>query len=216
MRLLDIHSHLLPGIDDGPASLEKSLEIARAYVGNQIQEVILTPHFEEGLYENFRDRILKETVHFQKKLEEAGIPLIVYPGAEVMITPSLPELVQKGKIMTLNDKNRFILLEMPLSQQPLYVEDVIYELKMMGLEPIIAHPERYRKIDPHILEENYLQMNLCSFSGYYGNKVEQRGLEILKNTDPNCIFYGTDTHTSCNKLPGDPDRAKLARNVELL
>ena len=121
MRLLDIHSHLLPGIDDGPKNMEEALAVARLYLKRGIRDVIVTPHFEEGLYFNTRERILERTEQFQRVLEKEGLELRLYPGSEVMITPSVPELIDAKKIMTLNDENKYILVEIPLSQQPQYI-----------------------------------------------------------------------------------------------
>lgn len=193
-NFIDIHNHMLPGIDDGPRNLEESLKMAKSFVDAGIHEIIVTPHFEEGLYENYKEKILEETEKFRLELMNRDISLKLYPGCEIMATPCVPKLLKEKKIMTMKNQEKFVLIEFPLSGEILYDEYVIDEIKKLGLIPIVAHPERYREIKEKIIVENIVQINIGSLIGRYGNKArkEAEKIALLKNNKN--IFYATDAH----------------------
>lgn len=191
---IDIHCHILPGMDDGARDLQEALAMAQAMWEAGISEVIATPHFEEGFFENYRETIIEEVASFRQELQKHNIPITVHPGCEIMLTPSVPELLKAGKLMTMKDENKYVLIELPRTMWPLYAEDVIYEIKLQGLTPIIAHPERYREVNDDVLEECLVQFNLGTFVGMYGSRAGDR-LERIKRLKGNeGIFYGTDLH----------------------
>ncbi|MDD4343398.1 MAG: hypothetical protein PHH19_03410 [Eubacteriales bacterium] len=194
MGFLDIHNHILPGIDDGSRNIDESISMALALYEAGVREIVATPHFEVGLYFNTRDKILREWEKLQKEFFSRGININLHPGSEVMLTPEVPELLKEGKIMTMKDEGNFILVEFPLSQMPLYIEDVLYEIKLMGIQPIIAHPERYRKISKELIEDNLLQLNIGSFFGSYGQVPKEKAERILKIKNDQEIFFATDAH----------------------
>lgn len=198
--MIDIHSHILPYMDDGSKDMEMSLRIAEIYVNNGIEKVIATPHYIDGGGKKSNEELRIGLEALKKELARAGIPLEVYPGNEVYIKPDLLDDLEKGKISTLND-SRYILIELPMNEIPIYVEDLIYELSIKGYVPIIAHPERYTKIieNPNILYR-YIsmgalaQLNLPSLEGFYGSRVK-KAAEVLLNHKM-IHFVGTDTHSN--------------------
>ncbi len=145
--MIDLHAHILPGIDDGPQSLEDSLEMARLAVADGITTIVATPHlFRRKSVDlgalNAPDAIRQAVERFHQKLSEEDIDLTVLPGCEVPLFPDIIKFIDEGRILTLNDGQRHICLEMPDTVIPPATEDIIFQLNSRGLTPIITHPER--------------------------------------------------------------------------
>ncbi len=203
--MIDIHSHILPGVDDGSKSLEDSMEIAKIYLSQGINSVIATPHYIEGEGYNTYQENLKVLENLNKKIKENSINFEIMLGNEVYITPNIIDLLDKGHISTLNS-SRYLLIEFPMFDIPLYTEEIIYELKLRGITPIIAHPERNRKIveDPNILFEfitkgALAQTNTESLLGMYGQAIKDTA-EILLTHDM-IHFIATDAHSKRRRAP---------------
>lgn len=203
--MIDIHSHILPCMDDGSKDMEMSLKIAQIYVENGINRVIATPHYIDGVKYKSNEELRIGLEALKKDLARAGIPLEVYPGNEAYIKPDIIKDLEEKRVSTLND-SRYILVELPMNEIPIYVEDLIYNLLVKGYVPIIAHPERYTKIseDPNILYK-YIsmgalaQLNLPSLEGFYGSRVKNTAEVLLKH---NMIhFVATDSHSNRHRSP---------------
>jgi protein-tyrosine phosphatase len=145
--VIDLHAHILPGIDDGPRSLEEALEMARLAVADGITTMVATPHlFRRKSVEfsnlNRPDDIRQAVERFNEKLVEEDIGLTVLPGCEIPLFMDIVKLVDDQQILTINDTERYICLEMPETVIPPATENIIFELNSRGLTPIITHPER--------------------------------------------------------------------------
>ncbi len=200
--MIDIHSHILPGVDDGAESLKESLTIAEMAAADGLKGIVATPHFMEEGYRMSVQEIIERVTELQKELDIQGINLRIYPGAEVFIYPGLARDLEQGLVPTING-GKYILLELPMGEFPVYTDDTLYELKVMGYRPVICHPERYRQVmeDPNILytwlkEGIYAQVNASSLIGIFGGRVKQTA-EIL--VEHNMVqLIGSDLH-SLNK-----------------
>lgn len=213
-KMIDIHSHILPAVDDGSKDMFESIEMARLYLDNGINKVIATPHYIEGFTNANRDKNLETLENLRNTLEENNLDLEVYLGNEVYITLKIFNYIEKKVVSTLND-SRYILIEFPMFDIPLDSENIIYELLLKGYIPVIAHPERNAKIieDPNILY-NFLmkgalaQLNLPSLEGRYGDKIKTVGELLLRH---NMIhFVGTDAHSKNRRSP------KVGKGLEIL
>lgn len=198
-HVIDLHCHLLPGLDDGAQNLEEGLGIARQLESAGFKAVVATPHVIEGRDFLRREMILEATQRFQNTLEQQGIKLQLIPGAECYIFPELAKWIAEGKVMTLGDQGKYILVELPMLEVPSYVEKVLFDLQVLGLTPILAHPERNKKLaeEPERLLEwvrrgLLLQLDLRSLDGKYGEKVCQFALVLLKSGMIH--FIGSDGH----------------------
>jgi protein-tyrosine phosphatase len=145
--LIDLHAHILPGIDDGPRTREESLEMARLAVADGITTIVATPHLFRNKSVNFKDLnspedILSAVEDFKQQLAEAGIDLTVLPGCEIPLFSDIIKFIDTGRIVTINDGKRYICLELPDSIIPPATEDILFQLSSRGLTPIITHPER--------------------------------------------------------------------------
>jgi protein-tyrosine phosphatase len=172
----DWHCHILPGVDDGPRSLDESLGMARAAAQLGFTKIVATPHFEAGVYENCRETVLMGVKSLNDALRDVGIPVEVHPGSEIMLSPDIAVLLREGRLMTVMDRGIHVLVELPLSQCPLWAEHVLAEIKEQGLVPVLAHPERYGWMNEDKLAALYkqgihFQFNAGSLVGKYGNRA---------------------------------------------
>lgn len=216
-KMIDIHSHILPNIDDGAKDIEESIEMAKLYLENGIQKVIATPHYIEG-YENSpkKDNIIILD-RFREILRKEGLELEVYLGNEIYITMNIFIFLKEKRVATLNNSS-YILLEFPMLNMPIFVEGLIYNLLLKGYVPIIAHPERNKKIidNPNILynlinKGALAQLNLPSLVGRYGHEIKTTGEILLKH---NMIhFVSTDAHSKHKRSPKVSNSLNILKNL---
>ena len=154
MSVVDIHCHILPGLDDGAPDMATSVAMARLAVAAGITTVIGTPHWIEDEHETDPARVRQTVRDLQAELNSRAIPLTVLPGNEALICPDLPDRVKKGDVLTLADKGTHLLLELPYEDLPTYVDDVVFRLQLQGITPVLAHVERYAYVrtDWHVLD----------------------------------------------------------------
>jgi len=194
----DIHSHLLPGIDDGSPDIDTSLELLRSLSEAGIQKFICTPHVIGDMYRNTPETINDSLSRLQKAVRENGMPMELSAAAEYMLDDHFMELLRsKQPLMTLT-KN-YILTELSYSTPPEKLEEISFEININNYQPLMAHPERY----PYY-HKNYaaytrlkelgflLQVNLLSLTGYYGKSVAKAAKYILEKGLAD--FVGTDLH----------------------
>lgn len=198
-KIIDIHTHLLPGIDDGTKNIEESIETINYLAKNGITDIVITPHYIQGTNykanELTRDNLLRE---LQTKLKSVNSDVNLYLGNEVYICENIIDLLECHEISTLND-SRYMLIELPLTGYINNLSNILWELTSYGIIPIIAHPERYQFLQKNkdrvteLLEFNcLLQCNVDSLTGKYGKKAKKLMKWFLKN---NLVhFIATDTH----------------------
>jgi len=197
---VDMHSHLLPGIDDGLQEVEQSVLFIEELRQLGYQRLICTPHILTDLYPNTRETILPKLDIVRKALAKANVNMPVSAAAEYMVDHSFGELLATSKkhdLLTIN--NQFILIEMSYLAPSPNIEQVIFDLRMFGLTPIIAHPERYGyyhksfdKYERFVDLGCQLQVNLLSLSGGYGPHVKKTAEKLFKKQMVD--YLGTDMH----------------------
>ncbi len=195
---VDIHSHILPGIDDGAKNTEESIKLIKGLYELGVKQFIPTPHVMQDFYPN-TDETIGDS--YQRLLEAIDSNLLskitINPAAEYMMDTHFENLINEQNLFTL--KGNYVLVEMSYFQQPLNLEDIIFQVKTKGYIPVLAHPERYSFF--HNKKEYYntlkglgcyFQLNLLSLSDHYGNGVEKTANYLI---DENLIdFVATDTH----------------------
>lgn len=202
--MIDIHCHILPGIDDGPKSPEESLEMARGAVKEGITAIIATPHHKNGEYENNREKILQKTAELKELLKKEKLPLEVLPGQETRIFGEFVEAYENGELLTLNDSNKYIFVELPFRHVPRYTEQLLFEIELKGLVPIIVHPERNQGFmeRPELLYQlvkrgALTQVTAASVAGYFGGKTKKFTEQLI---DANLAhFVSSDAHNVTNR-----------------
>jgi protein-tyrosine phosphatase len=183
---IDTHIHILADLDDGPLTLEESIELAKEVQANNISAVIATPHLNEGLFNFSAEKRDEEIARLKKALLEEGIGIKVYPGAEVRITINIFDWLREERLPTLAN-SRYLLLELPFDSLPIYTNELIFKLKTAGIVPVLAHPERNAQIqiNPSRLEKLInggclVQVNTSSLTGRLGSLCYETAIEFLK------------------------------------
>ncbi len=197
--MIDIHSHIIFGVDDGAKDIETSIAMIKNSYKNGIRNIFLTSHYMDDAYRMNSKEYKERFDEIVNRVAKEKIEVSMYVGNEVMIFPGLVEDLKAGKIFTLNN-SRYVLIELPLTEELLYIEDILFRLKETGYIPIIAHPERYTYIQSDIrYAENLirngalLQMNIASIIGLYGVEAKKTAKKMLKNKMIH--FLGSDAHS---------------------
>ncbi|MFZ5596166.1 MAG: tyrosine-protein phosphatase [Bacillota bacterium] len=204
--MIDLHSHILPSLDDGPGNMEGALGMARAAAADGVRAVAATPHVIPGLYNPGRERILRAVEEFKARLKEQGIELDVRPGAEYLLDPGLPGLVDAGEAVTLNDGGKYLLVEFPARGTPPFAETVLYELLLRGVIPVIAHPERNRlfirrpeRLRAFIEKGLLVQVTAGSVTGAFGGAPSAAAMQFIRKGW--CHILGSDAHDTTRRAP---------------
>lgn len=184
--MIDIHTHILPGLDDGAANFDDTLDMARAACSEGITALIATPHHANGVYMNGASDVRSLTETVNSRLQEESIPLTIAAGQEIRVHDDLLDAWQRGELLPLAGSD-YVLLEMPSSRIPSSMEAVVHELSVMGLTPVIAHPERNAEVvqHPDRLAE-LIAMGACaqvtshSLLGAFGKRIEQAAWTLLR------------------------------------
>lgn len=186
--MIDIHSHLLPGIDDGSENLNVSLQMARDAVADGVTHALMTPHHMNGRYVNHASDVIKLTADFQTELNNANIPLTVFPSQEVRINGDLLSALDDGDILTTDEQGTYILIEFPSDDVPAFTMDMLFQIQQRGLVPIIVHPERNMRLmkEPQLLNDMvsrgaYAQVTASSYVGTFGKAVTAFSEDIIAN-----------------------------------
>ncbi|WP_071131754.1 tyrosine-protein phosphatase [Enterococcus timonensis] len=186
--MLDLHCHILPGIDDGSANLDDALNLARKAVSQGITHILCTPHHHNGKYINSKASVMEKVDELQKELDLREIPLTLYEGQEVRIFPEIMNEINKNDILFCDVGDRYILIEFPTREAPSYAIRVLGELLAAGKTPIIVHPERNGTFikDPNALIE-YLDMGCLaqltapSIVGIFGKEIQQTAHDMVEH-----------------------------------
>ena len=194
---IDIHSHLLPGIDDGAQTIDDTLFLLNSMTNMGITKIITTPHIFSGFWDNSKDKIQKLHIETIATLKEQNINIPIQAASEYLMDDHFVSLFQKGEILTLKDN--YVLVEMSYLNPPIQLFDIIFDLQVAGYKPILAHPERYvfyhNHFDEYLKLKNagcLFQLNLLSTVGHYGISVAEIAKKLL---DKGLIdFVGSDVH----------------------
>ena len=203
--MIDLHCHLLPGIDDGSPDDATSLEMARIAVADGITFTACTPHIYPGLYENDTHSIRERVGVLQAKLDAAGIALRLTSGADAHLTPELLARLKKQTAPTLNG-GRYFLLEPPHHVAPPRFEEAVFSFVMSGYVPVITHPERLTWLPAHYevfkrLAQRgvWMQVTAGSLTGRFGKRAQQWGERML---DEGLVhILATDAHSTGRRAP---------------
>lgn len=203
--MIDLHCHILPGIDDGAPDLSTSLEMAKALVADGVSAVACTPHILPGLYANSGPQIRQAIQQLRQTLESEGIPLQLVEGADNHIVPDFVEQLRLGNLLSLAD-TRYVLVEPPHRVAPPRLEDLFFNICAAGYVPILTHPERLSWIEAHypviqrlIRAGVWMQVTAGSLAGAFGRNARYWGERML---DEGCVhILATDAHDMRRRPP---------------
>lgn len=194
---IDMHSHLLPGIDDGVADVETSIAFIKELQQLGYRGFICTPHVYDEVHPNTPSSIHAACALLSEKLTDKGLQVPLHASAEYMLGGSFPSLLAEGKLLP--QPNNYLLVEMSYMAETANVEQLLFDIAIKGYKPILAHPERYvfyfqQRNRLHVLKETgcLLQLNLLSPTGYYGKEVAKMAGYLIKQNMYDLV--GTDLH----------------------
>jgi len=200
---IDLHNHILPGIDDGPRTMNEAVLLARAMVAAGYSTVVATPHSFEG---RPTPTLINERLsELQEELKSLSIPLELLPGSEPHIDPALVDNLEKGSIQTLNN-TRYLFIELPFSQPlPLYTEELLFELTIKGYQPIIPHPERAEALlkDNNLIHRLHqagalFQLTWSALTGWLGQEAFKAARYLISANLAH--LFATDAHNAASRL----------------
>lgn len=213
--LIDLHAHVLPGLDDGPATLEEALALLRAIAAQGVRVVVATPHGADGRYNAVAPRVLEQTAALQQAADEAGLGVRILPGMELLLGPDLVGGLRRGELLPLAN-TRWVCVELPRAPYPFYADRAFYELMLAGYRPVLVHPER----NPGIQRRPEIMADLAdrgvvgmitagSLLGYHGPEARRLAEEFLRAGYAPLV--ASDAHGLHRRPPLLPQALAVAR-----
>lgn len=215
--MIDIHSHILPGLDDGAMDLFDSIEMIHLAAESGTRAMVATPHCNlRGMFDNYFGEEYIEAIHrVQEAVKKEHLPVEIYPGAEAFATWDLPDKIVDGKVMPIN-QSRYILMEFDFQEDPEFADAVLERVKEVGAKPVIAHAERYAFVQDDLQmayewrKKGYLiQVNKGSFQGRFGRSARRAAYQLM---DHNLVTaVASDAHRPDQRTPYMRDVYELLR-----
>jgi protein-tyrosine phosphatase len=203
--IIDVHSHILPGLDDGPKDLDESLRMCRLYVAEGVTTVVATPHVCDRRFHVTPEAVRAGALLLSEACRYHGLDLEILPGSDVRLEPELPDSVDEEEVLTLGDNERYLLLELPLQTAP-PIEGIMEDLAARGITPILSHPERNMELmrKPErlgeLVEAGFLvQITADSLFGDFGEGSRLAAEWFLKEDFVHVV--ASDAHSSKVRRP---------------
>ncbi|UOQ94912.1 tyrosine protein phosphatase [Halobacillus shinanisalinarum] len=194
--MIDIHTHILPGVDDGVSTMEDSMKMAMKAVKDGTRTVVATPHHNNGSHYNYKNNILLQVNELNRQLNDRDIPLTVLPGQETRVYGDILEGLQKDEILTINESD-YVFIELPRDHFPQYLSNFLFNLQVEGYRPILTHPERNTQIieQPNLLYSlvkngAFVQITASSLLGKYGRNVKKLSYQLIDSNLVHLIASG--------------------------
>ncbi|RXT03683.1 tyrosine-protein phosphatase [Ammoniphilus sp. CFH 90114] len=199
--MIDVHSHILFGLDDGAQNPEDMMAMAKQAVADGITTVVATPHHLDHVYTNPPEKIIQRLEEANALLKEHQIPLTLLPGMEIHVYGEVPEDLKNNQLLSFNDQHRHILLELPHDHVPRYLEKLIFQIQLAGYIPIIPHPERNKEMreNPNLLyrlvkQGALSQLTAASVTGKFGKKIQKSCFDMINHHLVH--FIASDAHNT--------------------
>ncbi len=212
--MLDIHCHILPGVDDGAGDLGQSLAMARIAVAEGVTTIACTPHMTPGVYDNRGPDVIARVEALQLALDEAGLPLQLVAGADVHVAPDVTARLRSGEALALNG-SRYVLIEPPHHVAPPRLDGVFFDIAAAGYQPILTHPERLTWIERRfdVIERLFragvwMQITAGSLEGQFGSQARYWAERMLDEGMVHVV--ASDAHDDRARTP------RLGRAYDLL
>lgn len=233
VKMIDLHSHILPNLDDGPQTMEDSLQMCRIGYQDGIQTIVATPHILPGIYKNNRPTILSKLQQLNIALLKFGVKnldsmtqlpndsitkLEILPGADVHFSSDMLQRYEEGEIVTVNDQGRYLMIEFAFQGIPYQAEEVLFQLLTKGIIPIISHPERNMEIGERpkryygMIRMGCLgQVTAMSLTGDFGSGVRRIAEKLLSKRLIHII--ASDAHSPDGRPPILSSAVKAAEKI---
>jgi protein-tyrosine phosphatase len=223
--MIDLHSHILFGIDDGPKAIEESIQMCRIGYQDGIRTIVATPHIMPGIYKNDRSTILNKVqqlnealVHSELRTQNSELSLNILPGADVHFSSDILQRYEEGEIVTVNDQGRYLMIEFAFQGIPYQAEEVLFKLLTKRITPIISHPERNMEIGERpkryyeMIRTGCLgQVTAMSLTGKFGTGVRRIAERLLSKRLIHII--ASDAHSTDGRPPILSAAVKAAEKI---
>lgn len=197
--MIDLHCHILPGVDDGAQTMEDTLAMAHKAVDQGITHILCTPHYNNGQYDNKKGDIIPLVNHVQHELDVQQIQLQLLPGQETHISDDLVDCMARDEVLYTDLQEQYLLLEFPSSEVPIYAQPLFAQILALGKTPVIVHPER----NDHFIKApndliTYLEMGCLSqltapsYLGIFGKQIQKTAKLMVQHNLVQCI--ASDAH----------------------
>jgi tyrosine-protein phosphatase YwqE len=194
---VELHSHLIPGIDDGVQAMEESLQVLQAWEQMGYTKAITTPHIMGDFYKNGPHNILPKLDEMRQAMKEREMKIELHAAAEYLVDDALEMKIEKKELLTFG--NNYVLIELPFTEEPANLKSILFSLRVNGYRPVLAHPERYgflgnrKEKYEELFESGILfQVNIFSLIGYYSPQVQKAAEFLIERKMVNMV--GSDTH----------------------
>lgn len=201
--MIDLHCHILPGIDDGASSETESIAMLQAAIDEGVTTIAATPHHNRQ-YTNEKQAILHKVEELRQLIKENNLAIEVVPGQEVRIYGELLEDYENNKLVTISEHSRYMLIEFSSSHVPRYAERLLYDMELQGLKPVIVHPERNAEIMQNpdklyqLVEKGALtQVTAASVTGHFGKKIQKFTSQLIEADLAHII--ASDAHNTAGR-----------------
>lgn len=208
--MIDLHCHILPGVDDGAQSLEESIGMCSIAQSEGITHIVATPHDQNGIYENSRQSIIEGVANLNLALREKGIAVEILPGADIALDANIIARHERKELMTINDTGKFILIEVSNFFSPQAMRNQIFELEGKRLSLVLTHPERNNALMEEFdllfdLANNgtIMQITAGSITGVFGPKAQRNAIRLIEARMAHII--ATDAHNLGKRSPAVRD-----------
>ena len=216
--MIDLHCHILPGLDDGAKDWDQSLAMAQMAVDDGITDMVCTPHWVPGKYENSRSEILPCLDCFRDSILAASIKLHLYPGAELRLDLTLPQRIKAGELLTINDGGKYVLIELPDESLPEHLDEFFWGMEMQGMKPIISHVERNAILRQHPnllfqwVERGYLtQITAASLLDEFSEEIRQFSIQLIEHRLAHMLV--SDAHGLKTRKPKLSEARKVIEGI---
>lgn len=204
--MIDLHCHILPELDDGPETMATAIEMCLIAVDDGIRTIVATPHMLDGMFAVTPAAVHKAIGALKESLEQERIPLEILPGADVHVDRDLPGYLGRKEIITVADKGRHLMVEFPQDVFPQEMGELLFQVQLKGVTPIITHPERNGGVqqNPGMLAElieagNLTQITAGSLTGIFGAKIQECALGLLRSNMVHLV--ASDAHNTTRRSP---------------
>lgn len=202
--MIDLHCHILPGIDDGAKYLDDSIAMAEAAVKEGITHILATPHHMNRSWMNDKQKVLTLVNELQEELDRRQIDLTIFPGQEVRLYGDILKDMKDDQILFVDEQEQYVLIEFPTETVPTYAERLFFDLQSHGKTPIIVHPERNHDILRHpdklknLIDKGALaQLTAASYTGGFGSKIQKFSKQLIEADLVH--FLASDAHNVTNR-----------------
>ena len=215
--MIDLHAHILAGLDDGAETIEEAVAMCRCAEQDGASAVVATPHMFNGVYDVRREHILAGVETLRRALADEGLPLTILPGADVHANGDLAAAARANRAMTVADNGKYLMVEFARDVIPPHIEDMLFDLRLMGIIPILSHPERHPDLqtDSAFLEAvvrtgNLVQVTAGSLLGRFGREAERTVWRLLD--DGLVHVVASDAHDTRRRPPGLSEARRLVED----